>query len=750
MRNNQPITQHEHLIADNITIVSKTDLHGTIIECNDAFEEASGFRRDQLIGQSHNMVRHPDMPAQVFADMWADLKLGIPWSGYVKNRHFDGGFYWVHARATPLYKNNQITGFMSLRTAISEQEKQQAQQDYQALSHNQATIKHGVIRQTKLNRDSFNLFSRWHSAIQLGTLGFMFSLLPIASALLWPQFINLTTLSLLSASLMIFMLSYGVALEKSKQRIIKTLRAVAAVEPINTEPYDPNTYNGQIHNVILSASLAFREALEENHYQLDKANQLRYAVDRLKSSVMMVDADFNITYMNKNMRQFFDERETKIKQLAPQFDAKKLIGENIDVFHAHPEHQRAMINKMQDPTSVTIQVGSFHLELALIPIKNRTGHRVATLVEWIDRTQDVQLIHKVGATVKKAQQGYLGERIDVSELEGVAHELSTSINHLMDGIQTAMNDVIRVTSAMAQGDLTQTINNDFEGELGELKQAINTSIQRLDNVIEISINAAQIVDGAAHEVSQGSHDLSDRVHEQVNAVEQSSETIAQMNSTIRQNNRSTQSASQVAKAVQSKAQQGTKVMGQTIGAMEYIQESSHKIADIVTIIDGIAFQTNLLALNAAVEAARAGDHGRGFAVVAGEVRNLAQKSAEAAKEIKQLIDESVERIDQGTRLAAESGKVLKDISDAVDEVTEMIQQVAQATENQAQGIQQVNDAIAKIDQITQQNSALVEQTSAASESMREQANFLNNEMNFFTTSQGNHHKASTGLINKAV
>jgi methyl-accepting chemotaxis protein len=207
----------------------------------------------------------------------------------------------------------------------------------------------------------------------------------------------------------------------------------------------------------------------------------------------------------------------------------------------------------------------------------------------------------------------------------------------------------------------------------------------------------------------------------------------QMNSTIQHNTANTQHASDIAKGVQVKAQQGSKVMSQTIQAMQSIQESSHKIADIVSLIDGIAFQTNLLALNAAVEAARAGEHGRGFAVVAGEVRALAQKSADAAKDIKKLITESVGRIDQGTKLADESGSVLKEITGSIDEVTNMIAQVAKATEEQAAGIHQVHQAITNIDRVTQQNAALVEQTAAASESMRDQANNLSREMGFFKT-----------------
>ncbi|WP_044407079.1 methyl-accepting chemotaxis protein [Thiomicrospira microaerophila] len=732
MRNNQPITQHEHLLAPNLTLVSKTDLKGTITECNDAFEAASGFSRNELVGQPHNLVRHPDVPKQVFEDMWSDLQKGIPWTQYIKNRHKDGGFYWVRAQATPLYKNGEIAGFLSVRNPISEQEKQQATQAYQDIASGQAKIKHGKVYKG-FNLSALTGSRLFNPAIMLGLLALLLSFAPLLYVTFSANTLSNGLAFGLSGLLVILMYSYGFALNKTKDQAIKNLNLLASSESLSIQSDNPQSFSSLIQSAIQSANLAFIANRDQRAHQLDKSNQLQFAFDKLKSNVMMIDDKFNITYANENMNQFLEERETRLQKLAPHFSAKNLMGKNIDIFHKHPAHQRAMINKIEQPSSVRIEIGGFHLELAMLPIKNRTGQRVATLVEWIDRTQEVQLLNHVASTVKKAQSGYLGERIDVAQLEGVAHELSTSINDLMDGIQLAMNDVIRVTSAMSEGDLSQQIENNFEGELGELKEAINLSIERLNNAIDISVNAAQVVDSAAQEVSEGSKNLSTRVQEQVKSVEQSSATIEQMTANIQRNNTHTQQASTVALGVQTKAQQGEKVMGQTIAAMQHIQDSSYKIADIVSIIDSIAFQTNLLALNAAVEAARAGDHGRGFAVVAGEVRALAQKSADAAKEIKGLITESVERIDQGTRLASESGEVLKQITGAVDEVTSMIQQIANASQEQALGIKQVQRAIVNIDTLTQENANLVEETASASDSLRQQAEALSQEMSFFNT-----------------
>ena len=235
-------------------------------------------------------------------------------------------------------------------------------------------------------------------------------------------------------------------------------------------------------------------------------------------------------------------------------------------------------------------------------------------------------------------------------------------------------------------------------------------------------------------------DLSDRVQRQAAAIEQSSATMEEFSAAVQNNAQNATEATELERVVESKAKQAAKVMTSTIEAMNVIQQSSQKISEIVTLIDGIAFQTNLLALNAAVEAARAGEHGRGFAVVAGEVRALAQKSAEAAKDIKGLINESVDRINQGTKLASESGEVINEIAVSIERATEMSAEISSASSEQSEGVLQLQKAISEIDEGTQQNAALVEQTSAAAESMREQSQVLSERMAFFKTSQSRQSK----------
>lgn len=342
------------------------------------------------------------------------------------------------------------------------------------------------------------------------------------------------------------------------------------------------------------------------------------------------------------------------------------------------------------------------------------------------------VIGNINKVMEAMQNGQFQQRVSV-EARGELDLMKQRINGSMEELNEAMQEIIRVVVAQSEGDLTHVIQAHYHGDLETLKKAVNHTAEKLVEVVAKAVDASNIVSVAAEEVSRGSSDLSSRVQEQAAALEQTSATMDEMNSAVQANTENAQQAANVAKDVQKRAHDGSEVMQQTIEAMNSIQESSHKIADIVTLIDGIAFQTNLLALNAAVEAARAGDHGRGFAVVAGEVRALAQKSADAAKDIKTLIDESVSRISHGTQLASQSGEMLNTINQSIDSVTQMVGQIAGASAEQAHGVTQVHQAISQIDQVTQQNAALVEQTTSAAESMMDQSIVLREDMAFFKT-----------------
>jgi PAS domain S-box-containing protein len=290
-----------------------------------------------------------------------------------------------------------------------------------------------------------------------------------------------------------------------------------------------------------------------------------------------------------------------------------------------------------------------------------------------------------------------------------------------------------VLGRLAENDLTQEMAGTYPGELEKIKASVNAVVHNLLDTIIAVRESVEAVSAGAEQITKGNEDLSQRTSEQASALEETSASMEEMTSTVKQNADNAKQANQLAVAARDTADKGGAVTKRAVDAMGEINKSSKKIADIITVIDEIAFQTNLLALNAAVEAARAGEHGRGFAVVAAEVRNLAQRSATAAKEIKGLINESIQRVNDGSELVNQSGKTLEEIVNAVKRVGDIIAEIAAASQEQAGGIDQVSKAIMAMDETTQQNAALVEETTSASQSMRSQAAELLRRMALFKT-----------------
>jgi methyl-accepting chemotaxis protein len=301
-------------------------------------------------------------------------------------------------------------------------------------------------------------------------------------------------------------------------------------------------------------------------------------------------------------------------------------------------------------------------------------------------------------------------------------------------VANPLRQVGDVALSAAEGNLTRRVSCDTKDEIGTMAKAFNDMMERLTAVVTTVRHATDSVGTASEQITKGNEDLAQRTSEQASALEETSASMEELTSTVKQNADNAKQANQLAIAARDIADKGGAITTRAVDAMGEINKSSKKIADIITVIDEIAFQTNLLALNAAVEAARAGEHGRGFAVVAAEVRNLAQRSATAAKEIKGLINESIQRVTDGSELVNQSGKTLDEIVSSVKRVTDIIAEITAASQEQASGIDQVNKAIMQMDETTQQNAALVEETTSASQSMKEQAKDLTKEMGFFTVS----------------
>ncbi|MFP6559175.1 methyl-accepting chemotaxis protein [Paraburkholderia sp. B3] len=503
MRNNQPVTHREFEIPDNATLMSTTDTQSYVNYANAAFIHASGFSQDEIQGQPHNIVRHPDMPQEAFADMWATLKGGEPWTALVKNRRKNGDHYWVRANAIPVVRNGQTSGYMSVRTKPSRDEIDAAEKLY------------GQFREHKAGKRGFHK----GLIVRTGLLG-------------WTS-------------------------------MLKTL-------PVRW---------------------------------------------RIRSALLVA---------------------LPIVVAAAAFAG--LRGMSLAAFAG------------------SVSFGCFLVSL------------------WLERQ-----------------------------------------------ISRPLEQVLAQALRVASGESQKAVHIDRVDEIGMTLRTISQLGLMFRWLIDDVSEQVITVQRAINEIAQGNNDLSRRTEQAASNVQQTASSMAQMTATVKSNAETALQANTLAGSASDAAARGGQAVSEIVSTMNEITASSHKIADIIGVIDGIAFQTNILALNAAVEAARAGEQGRGFAVVAGEVRALAQRSANAAKEIKHLISTSVEKVETGSSLVDEAGKTMDDIVAQVKRVSAMIAEIRSATEEQSSGATQIDHAVSDLDTITQQNAALVEQSTAASDSLKQQA-----------------------------
>ena len=357
------------------------------------------------------------------------------------------------------------------------------------------------------------------------------------------------------------------------------------------------------------------------------------------------------------------------------------------------------------------------LEQKFMPVSTAYLKKIEELVK-LQRAQ-------IDETAKKIQTDYESSRILLIVLilvSGILAVISAVL--LTRSIVRPLQEASLMAAELAQGDLTHTIQTNRQDEIGDLIRSINGIGQGLSRVIGDVRTGTHAIHTAADEIASGNADLSARTESQASSLQETASSMEELTSTVRQNADNARQANQLVVSASEVAQRGGDVVFQVIETMGSIRESSGKIVDIISVIDGIAFQTNILALNAAVEAARAGEQGRGFAVVASEVRSLAQRSAAAAKEIKTLIDDSTGKVEHGARLVDDAGNTMQDIVASVRRVADIMSEITCASQEQSAGIEQVNLAITQMDEMTQQNAALVEEAAAAAESMRDQAEKL--------------------------
>ena len=456
-----------------------------------------------------------------------------------------------------------------------------------------------------------------------------------------------------------------------------------------------------------------------------EVSRLKSAVQGAQTSLMICDENLTITYMNPAVIEMLKKRESQLRQVIPGFDVSSLVGTCIDGFHKNPAHQRALLSDTSRlPYTGSISLEGMEFEVNATAITGPDGGYMGNMVEWKDLTEQKDAERQLESLIAAAVAGDLEQRLDTSTYTGFTKVLGDGINEMLEAVVMPLRESTRVIKSLSEGDLTQSMQGEYSGEFSVLSDALNSSMNNLRRMVSEIAQAASSISNGAGEISQGNTDLSQRTEEQASSIEETASTMEEMTSVVKQNADNARQANQLASGAKQQAEKGGEVVSAAVNAMAEINTSSKKIEDIISVIDEIAFQTNLLALNAAVEAARAGEQGRGFAVVAGEVRNLAQRSAAAAKEIKGLIKDSVSKVEEGSRLVDESGNTLEEIVVASKKVSDIIAEIAAAGQEQAAGIDQINKAITQLESVTQQNAALVEEAAAASESMAGQSKGL--------------------------
>ncbi len=722
-------------------LVSRTDLMGRITYVNDAFVEISGFSRDELIGAEHNIVRHPDMPAEAYEDLWATLKKLRPWQGLVKNRCKNGDHYWVSANAMPLFKDGKVYEYLSVRHPPKRDLIPATELLYKKIN----------AGEVKLNPTGLASMAKSISEIAIVKKNAF-----VVSAFLTPIFFLMYRLfltqeyGLLVGVALLAMMASALSINMTKV-ITDTLEtAITICYRLSSGSFGNKVdlkREDQLGDFLRGLyCMEVKLGVDLADYKQDAAESKRItqALDKVQSPVMVANKNFEIIYMNDSVRSLFKAAESDIRKQISGFSADKLMGSNVELYH--PTIKSGILEKAQESFRSQLLIGGRHMNIIATPVNADDGERIGYVAEWKDSTHEVLIEQEIEHLVQGVKAGDLSYRIKLEGKQGSPRVLSAGINELTDVIESVFADINRVMENMAEGDLTTTITNEYQGVYAECKNNINGTLAKLSEFIIQIRDAADFIDSSSQEMASGNNNLSHRAEQQAASLEETAASMEELASTVKANAQNTIQATEVVNSASQLAQKGGSVVKSAIAAMQEINESSNKIAEIIGVIDEIAFQTNLLALNASVEAARAGEQGRGFSVVATEVRNLAQRSATAAQQSNELIQNSVQKVRAGTAFVNETGAALNEIVESVAKVGDIVAHIASASSEQSAGIEQVNQAVSQMDDITQQNAALAEQAAAGSIAMSEQSTNMTQLLSFFKVNS----KGASAAIRSAV
>ncbi len=463
----------------------------------------------------------------------------------------------------------------------------------------------------------------------------------------------------------------------------------------------------------------------EAERRAEEAFRMSFALKNVETAVTVSNEEHRLIFINSVGAKLFES-------IASEGDGiDRLIGTPLSDVVADAGLKALLTRQLSQPETAEGTLNGHIIRLYSAPITDAQGRYIGRLSQWLDRTAEVAAEREISQLVESVACGDFSRRMDESDKEGFFRVIAQGLNQLSEVSERGLNEVAGVLNALANGDLTQRMESDYEGMFGQIKDDANRTVDQLRDIVGAITEATDAIHGAAREIVAGNTDLGQRTESQSASLEQTAASTEELNSTVKNNDDNARQANELAKNATEVAARGGQVVQQVVETMGAITESSTKIAEIISVIDGIAFQTNILALNAAVEAARAGEQGRGFAVVAGEVRNLAQRSAAAAKEIKQLISESVTKVTTGHRLVEAAGATMSEVVESIGRVSHIMNEITVSSAEQRNGIEQLNLAITNMDEATQQNVALVEEASAAAQAMEDQTQNLKQAVSTF-------------------
>ncbi len=489
---------------------------------------------------------------------------------------------------------------------------------------------------------------------------------------------------------------------------------------------------------LLNAMITMQARLSFNMFEVMETAKdnlrIKTALENVSTSVTVSNADNVLIFMNKAATTQFNRLGEKFHSENKAFNANDLIGSSLAEFFPDDKLSELYREKLSETQISRFIAWEYTYELVTSPIINSEGEYQGRITQWNDITDELQVEQEISGIVAAAKKGDLTQKVALENKTGFFHALGGEINELIESINGIFKEIAKAMQHLAEGDLTHPIEQNYSGTYGEVRDNVNETISILQKTVTQLRETAGVINTNSSEIVSGNNDLSARTEQQAANLEKTASSMKELTHIVENNTNNANQANHLSVNVRQTADKGGNVVAQAVDAMEEINQSSSKIAEIIGVIDEIAFQTNLLALNASVEAARAGEQGRGFSVVATEVRNLAGRSANAAREIKDLISDSIKKVTNGTQLVNQSGETLQDIISGVEKMGNVISEIAAASEEQSTGISQVNQAVASIDESTQQNAALAEETSAATMSMNETVQDMERLMGFFKVS----------------